>query len=324
MKTYLIVIWAALFVCSGVTGQADGAESKLKGYMFGEYYYVTSGAKKKENGFRFRRIYLTYDLKWNDSFSGRFRLEAKDAGFGGKDKMVPFVKNAYLRYRKNDRAVYFGLFGTPTWNVSERVWGYRSIEMTILDHHKFGSSADLGVGFNGKLDDGGMARAQVMLGNGGGQNAEVDNGKKIYALLHLKPVGSIEGTAYVDWEGKPGGKDKATFAVFLGMSGKAFHGGIEGFVRIHKKAADGEDVQIRGISVFGAAGVAPKAKMFGRVDIYDPSDRAAEDGEYLVIAGIDLMPIPDVHVMPNVWARAFQAQGVEAEVIPRLTLFYKF
>ena len=138
----------------GFGNDIQGAESKLKGLTFFDYYYIVSGPDKKENGFRFRRVYLTYDLKWNDDYSGRVRLEAKDAGFGNTSKMKPFVKHAYLRYKKNSRAVYFGLFGTPTWNVSEQIWGYRPISKTIMDLHKIGSSADLGIGFKGKLDDG--------------------------------------------------------------------------------------------------------------------------------------------------------------------------
>jgi len=257
-------------------------------------------------------------------YSGRLRLEAKDAGFGKTDKMVPFVKHAYLRYRKDGRAVYCGLFGTPTWNVSERVWGYRSISKTIMDLHKIGSSADLGVGFKGKLDDGGKVNAQVSVGNGSGQSPEVDNDKKFYGLLHLKPSGTIEATVYLDWEGKPGGQDRITFAGMVGTSGKHFHGGLEVFIRNNKSAVAGSDVQIRGISAFGAGVFGPKTKAFARVDFYDPSNKASNDREYMVIGGIDLIPEKNIHLMPNVVATFFQAKGAEAEVIPRFTVYYKF
>ncbi len=228
MRLQHILFWTAVLAWSGLAELAEGAEGKLKGQMFGDYYYIASGANEKENGFQIRRIYLTYDLKWNDQFSGRLRLEAKDAGFGSKDKMEPFVKHAYLRYRKNDRALYFGLAGTPTWNVSERVWGYRPIEKTVMDLHKIGSSADLGVAFKGKLDEGGRVHAQVTLGNGSGQSPEVDNGKKIYTLLHIKPSGTFEVTAYVDWEGKSGGKDRITYADSSARPARHFTGGSKG------------------------------------------------------------------------------------------------
>ena len=82
-------------------------------------------------------------MKWDDAFSGRLLFEAKDAGHGKTTKMDPYVKHAYPRYKKGGTSAYFGLQGTPTWNVSERVWGYRSIEKTVMDLHKIGSSADL-------------------------------------------------------------------------------------------------------------------------------------------------------------------------------------
>jgi len=324
MKLKLLLCGAAALACLMAWMPAHGVEGKLGGTLFGDYYYVASGADKKQNGFEIRRVYLTYNLKWSDVFSGRVRLEAKDAGFGKGAKMEPFMKHAYLRYRKNDRAVYMGLSGTPTWSASEKAWGYRSVEKTIMDLHKIGSSADLGVAFNGKLDASGKIRAQLMLGNGSGQASEVDNDKKVYALLHVKPGKSAEATAYVDWESKPGDMDRITLAGYVGLPGKSLHGGIEGFVRINKNQAAGEDVQVRGLSVFSAREVSPMANVFARFDVFDPSNKAGDDQEYLFIGGIDLMPAEDVHIMPNVLATVYQASGVDAVVIPRVTVWYNF
>ena len=241
MPIKVIVLGIAALLSLGLFGSLEGAEGKIKGVAFGDYYFVVAGTDKNENGFKFRRIYLTYDLKWNDRWSGRVRYEANDAGFGGEDKMRPFVKHGYLRYRSNGRTVYMGLFGTPTWNVSERIWGYRSIEKTIMDKRKIGSSADIGVGFKGKLDGAGRVKAQLMFGNGSGQRPEADNGKKVYSLLHLKPTDIVEATVYFDWEGKPGGKDRVTFAGMLGTSVENFRFGLEGFVRNNRKALSGDD-----------------------------------------------------------------------------------
>ena len=324
MNARSLLCWCVAMGVLSVPWRADGAEGKLKGYMFGDYYYVASGADKKENGFLFRRIYLTYDLKWDDEFSGRLRLETKDAGFGKKDKMTPFVKHAYLRYKKDRHQVYIGLSGTPTWSVSEAVWGYRSIGKTIMDQNKIGSSADLGVALKSKLDQGGKANVTLMVGNGSGQGPEVDNGKKVYGQLHLKPAGGLQVALYGDWEGKPAGANRFTMAAFLGTKGESFHGGLEGFIRTNKKAAAGSDVKASGLSAFGAGKVSPKAKVFARLDYYDPSDLSDDDREYRIYVGLDLIPIKDVHIMPNVMAVAHQAAGVETETVPRLTFYYKF
>ena len=69
MRRYLGVL-AALFMLLGTAS----ADLKIKGLVFGDYYYVASGGAKEQNGFQIRRIYLTFDKTWNERFSGRFRM----------------------------------------------------------------------------------------------------------------------------------------------------------------------------------------------------------------------------------------------------------
>ncbi|MDE3000778.1 MAG: porin [Gemmatimonadota bacterium] len=318
-------VWGITALLSlGLFGPADGAEGKIKGVAFGDYYFVVTGTEKNENGFKFRRIYLTYDLKWNDRWSGRVRYEANDAGFGGEDKMRPFVKHGYLRYRTNGRTVNMGLFGTPTWNVSERIWGYRSIAKTIMDMRKIGSSADLGVGYRGKLDGAGRVNVQLMIGNGSGQRPEADNGKKVYSLLHLKPTDVVEATVYLDWEGKPEGKDRITFAGMLGTSGESFRLGIEGFIRNNRRGQSGDDIQVRGVSAFGNVNVKPRVDVFGRLDFYDPNRSTERDEEFMFIGGIDVAPAGNIHIMPNVVATIKRSSVADTGIIPRMTVCYRF
>ena len=81
----------AVLLLSVTAAKAENA--KISGYMFGDYYAVLAaddGSAKlpeKRNAFQFRRIYFTYDKKLADDFSVRYRLEAKDAGFGKGTKM---------------------------------------------------------------------------------------------------------------------------------------------------------------------------------------------------------------------------------------------
>ncbi|MDA0711384.1 MAG: hypothetical protein O3B73_14385 [bacterium] len=305
----------------GISEQSMAAENALKGMAYADYSYFATGAKKKQNAFEFRRIYLTYDLKWDDAFSGRVRLEMNDAGFGSGNKMEPFVKHAYVRYRKNGKAIYMGLSGTPTWAVSEEIWGYRSIRKTIMDLNKIASSADEGVAFHGQLDGEGRLNTQIMVANGSGQGAETDNNKKVYGLLHYKS-GGLNATAYMDWEKRPANQDRTTFAGLLGLQRARFGGGIESFVQKRSQAAG--DVEVRGLSVFGSGSVGEKTKAFARVDVYDPNDTVANDRTLHLIGGLDFEPTKDVHLMPNVLVTTFQAPGVDAEFLPRMTLYVKF
>ena len=293
--------------------QAEGG--KIKGYMFGDYYYVLAAdeadAKQphKRNAFQFRRLYFTYQKDIAADFAIRFRLEAKDAGFAQGAKMEPFVKHGYLQWKKGlgDADVYLGLSGTPTWAVAEKVWGYRSIAKTVLDWNKIGSSADLGAALKGAA---GQLSYHLMVGNGPGQKPEDDHGKKFYGSLSFKAVDRLVLEGYADFNARPAGRNERTFKGFVGWQGAKGKVGLEAFSRTNEQAgAGGEDQVIDGVSAFGSLPLSAAFKGFGRVDAvsYDAEDTT----DLLFIAGLDYSPATDVHLMPNVLIESPDGRGCQ-------------
>ena len=319
-------ILLAVVLCGMWMGRTEATEGTLKGYMFGDYYYVVSAVPEEEkfpekrNAFQFRRIYFTYEKDIADGFSMRYRLEAKDVGFGKGDKMNPFVKHAYLKWKKAVAGsdLYLGLSGTPTWAVAEKIWGYRSIEATVMDRNKIGSSADIGAGLKGKS---GKLGYHLMVGNGPGQKPESDNGKKIYGSLAFQVAEGVQVEGYADFNMLPGDEDELTFKGFAGLQKEKFQGGVEAFTRIDKAAAgNGDDVKITGASAFGTLSLGENLNGFGRVDAVSNDDKDTTD--LLVIAGLDHMPAKNVHLMPNVYVEI--PDGPDPNIQARLTFFYKF
>ena len=304
--------------------RAEGG--KLKGYMFGDYYYVLAADEAdvkqphKRNAFRFRRVYFTYQKDIATDFAVRFRLEAKDAGFGEDAKMEPFLKHGYLQWKQGlgDADIYLGLSGTPTWAVAEKVWGYRSVAKTVLDWNKFGSSADLGAALKGAA---GQLRYHLMVGNGPGQKPEDDHGKKFYGSLSFKAADRLVLEGYADFNARPAGRNERTFKGFVGWQGAKGKAGLEVFSRTHERAGDSdEDHVITGVSAFGSLPLSAAFKGFGRVDAVA---RDAEDTtDWLFIAGLDYSAAATVHLMPNVLIES--PDGRDANVQGRLTFFYKF
>ena len=45
---------------------------------------------------------------------------------------------------------------------------------------------------------------------------------------------------------------------------------------------------------------------------------------YMIIGGIDVTPAGNIHVMPNVMATIYASSNADTEVIPRMTLHYRF
>jgi len=307
------------------TGLAGADTGTLKGYMYGDYYYVVAADDgeaeypEKQNAFQYRRVYFTYNRDLAGDFSMRYRLEANDRGFGSGKKMTPFIKHGYLRWRGAlaGSDLYLGLSSTPTWQVSEKVWGYRSVEATVLDVHKYGSSADMGVASRGKAGD---LAYHLMVANGPGQKSEDNDGKKLYASLDYVGIDGVHLEAYVDYSRRPADQNKLTLKVFFGLERESFRAGLEPFVRIHQKAVAGEDQTLSGVSVFGAMDLAPSLAGFGRLDVLN--DDVDDTTDLLVIVGLDHMPANDIHLMPNLYVNI--PDGPDPTVQARLTMFYKF
>ena len=96
------IIFVAALLAAGFS-HAAAAEGKIKGIMFGDYYYVAAADDaetkfpEKRNAFQLRRLYFTYEKDIASDFTIRYRLEAKDDGFGSAAKMEPYVKHGYLK-----------------------------------------------------------------------------------------------------------------------------------------------------------------------------------------------------------------------------------
>ena len=309
-----VTLIAVLLFC--LVSAARAGEGKIKGVMFGDYYYVLAPDEdSKRNAFQFRRLYFTYQKDIAPDFAIRFRLEAKDAGFAQGAKMIPFVKHSYLQWKK---ALYLGLSGTPTWAVAEKVWGYRSVAKTVLDWNGIGSSADLGAALKGKAD---RLSYHLMVGNGPGQKSEDDHGKKVYGSLSFEAADGLVLEGYADFNAKPAGRNERTFKGFVGWQGAKGAAGLEVFSRTNERAGNnGQDEVMAGVSAFGSLPLRAALKGFGRLD--GIAHRAADTTDWLFIAGLDYAAAPAVHLMPN--AIVELPEGRDSHVEGRLTFFCKF
>ena len=170
------------FFCILMASNLFANESNFSGLMFGDVYWVAANHDstiKNQNGIRFRRIYFTFDDKLSKTFSIRFRLEANSAGdFSSTSKLNPFVKDAYLTWSFGQHSMYLGLSPAPTFEFIDEVWGYRSVEKSLVDLQKLGPSREFGIALKGSLDQNKRVYYHLMIGNGSGTRSEDNKGKK--------------------------------------------------------------------------------------------------------------------------------------------------
>lgn len=351
----LFILWVPL--CA-----QDKPAPKLSGIMFGDYFYNISrdtgiaslgntvmNGTRDFNGFQFRRIYLTYDADILPEFTSRFRLEGTTG--------APFIKDAYLKWKNvfSGSELMFGLQQTPAFEISEGMWGYRSLEKTILDLRGFVTPRDLGISLRGVLDDNGIYGYWLMIGNNSSVGSETDKYKRIYAHIEMKPTEKIEMTLYADYRMKSDINDprsttvpaktlsnnSITAALFIGYKEKNhFAIGVEGFYNILENGMidtvpriSVSDKNAIGISLFGSYVLSEQFTFIGRYDYFDANidDKAKGDSRNYVITGIDYKVNGKVSVIPNILIETYEeiptlsgSRSVDASVTARVTLSYTF
>jgi len=190
-KNRITLIYTSVLVMLIVSIQAKSV-TKINGVVFADYYYNVENNKSSlmdENAFTFRRIYFTFENNLTQNIKTRIRFESAHNKFGVDSKMTPFVKHAYLEWSNliPNHKVYLGIAETNAFKNAEDVWGYRSVEKTIMDLNKISSSADMGVALKGDLSENVHHWLTVMNGTGYG-SSEVDRFKKIGYAFWVNPL----------------------------------------------------------------------------------------------------------------------------------------
>lgn len=288
--TVAAMTFYCLFSVHNLKAQDQG---HFSGKTYFEYFKPDDSLREVEK-FQITRYYFTYDKRITDNLAVRYRLDAdriKD------NKMRPFLKHAYISWANliPDAKLYLGMQQTPNWSpYSEKYWGHRSVEKTIQDLHKLGSSADLGIGLVGEFSE--KLGYHLLLANGSGYNhPENDNYKKTSALLWYKPGSNLIGTVYADFEQKSPAYSNSTIVFFSGIRTDKILAGAEYFIRSNGEPTKGN---VAGLSLFGTVNLF-NGSIFGRYDISDQSSLKDNDNINYVIIGYEHVVDNNLKIMPN-------------------------
>lgn len=354
MKMMLFAVFSMVMGLEAVTGQ-EASSTKIHGYVFGDYFYKLAGdsagngsqysnVHKKQSAVQFRRMYLYFDHKFNETFSSQFLFEGNDKSIDGNKKHSVFVKTAFLEWKNifPNHTLAMGLIPTPTWSgpgsQAEKAWNYRPIEKTIADFRGLASASDMGIALRGKALSEKLGYT-LMWGNGSGQSPEDNKSKKLYGNVNYKPAQGLVVELYADYEWGLFNKamtlrnvEKNLYKAFVSYETERFATGVEVFRQIQNHVTDSTDVKPFGISLFVRASLTKdKLSAFARVDRYNPDTEITKSGynETFLTLGLDYMPLKNIHVMPNLWMNSFAKKassvaGRDADVVARVTFFYVY
>ena len=325
------------------------------GTVFLDYFYKINGdtiysgtadyakTEKDFQAFSFRRVIFGARYNFTENISANTAIEANDGlTFTSGDRLF-FVKFANAEFRKIFKysKLLAGLSATPTYSINaEPVWGYRSIEKTITDMRGLGASTDLGVLLTGNFSKDEMFGYSMMVGNGRGTKIASNKGKKFYGSLFGRFAGKkLITEIYSDYFFEPTDKSKITLKGFVGYSDESFAAGVEVIKQQQMNYyKDTADISPFGVSVFASAVLTKgKLKAFARYDFFE-NDTDFEQGrsyaiqnyfkENFITAGIDYMPIKQLHIMPNIWINTYTDKRTtgaverKPDVVGRVTMAY--
>ncbi len=359
MKKLSGILILVVFLISGLKAQESKSDfkpgGKVFGQVFGDYFYKVGSTdvdsllggkgeyKKKalnDNAFSLRRVYLGYSYQFTENIAAKVMFESSDGNqiTGGKRGLN--VKYYYLEWKNfipNGKLIIGGQ-STPTWSrFTEKIWGYRCVEKTIMDFRGLGGSNDLGVSLSGSFDKNGLFGYELMVGNGTGQKVEFNTNKKIYASVHAKLLGEkLLMEVYFDNEKDANDNATSTIKGFVGYQSSAFTVGVEPFQKSYysgstQTAAFGTTIFARGQIVKDKLNFMARYDMFnGDVQDVDLTNLDHAYNEGFILAGLDYTPAKNIHFIPNVWINTYSKKSgspypdKDADIAARITFFYKF
>ena len=313
---------------------------RISGYMFGDYYYFADNHDPKfvdQQGFWFRRIYLTYDHTLSPKLATRLRLEVNSTGNLTSAANTPYVKDAYLRYAyAGNHQAWFDIFPTPTFEFIEGFWGLRHIEKTPADLYRTDSSRDFGVGLQGPLNQSQTVRYSYQFGNESSTNAEIDKTKaNRIAVGYSKPTGfAVEG--FYGHFARDGDTDRSIYQIFAGYRQPKFRGAFQ-YYRNTRNVANGNDLDLDLYSGFGIFDIVrQKWTVFARVDRFDDPNPDGAGIAYLPIdprakytfflTGVEYYLLPSVRFTPNIetvsYGKLPDGSSIKNDVVFRATMYW--
>lgn len=342
MKRLLSVLtFFILLTAAGSVHAQQSGDGEFSGLFFSDYYWMAQHHNSDiegNNGFWFRRIYLTYDYRINDTYSGRVRFETSSPGdWTTNQRMVPNIKDAYLKWQNGDHEILAGVSSTPTYGLIEDVWEYRSVEKSAPDLYGLGSSRDFGIAAKGSLNAENL-RYHIFLGNGNSVGPELNSGKKIMVALEYDLTENIVVQGYADWNDQPGENDVSSVQGLIGYQSEEMNlGALYSFQKQENVLPTGE-ANLDLISLFATKQLQDNLKGYLRVDHMFDGYPGGESNSYIpfaenvestfLVGGLDFQLDDNISLQPNIEAVLYgeDESGFTptTDIIPRLTLAFMF
>ncbi len=296
-----LLIFNALF-SSGSEDDDFKPSSKTFAKVYSNFH-VGINSSDQSSAFEIKRAYFGYKHGFNEAFSATVKLDIGSPDDESQYSLLrryAYFKNAALTYRYEKLTVNFGLIDLFQFKIQEKLWGKRYIFKSFQDEYKFGSSADIGIIAQYKINK----NLKVYLGlmNGEGyKKLQLDNSYKSAISLEFL-FNNFITKLYYDFtdESFP----QTTYSSFIAY--KNHLGSIAYEYNYHRNNEFKENNNQHGQSIYVSYTITDNLEIFGRYDILR-SNILSEDNRpwnlnndgSAIISGIQFKPVSNVNLSLN-------------------------
>ncbi len=268
-------------------GSAQADDAVLSGRIYADFSNISNKVDGVESngtagfgipasngtGFDVKRFYVGIDKKFTDTWSLNVTTDFQYSSAISATEV--YIKKAYIQGTFSPAfIVRAGAADLPWIPYAEDIYGYRYVENTVADRTKFGTSADWGLHFLGKLNDNFSYQVSVINGNGY-KNPTRTKTMDVEGRLSAKfdqwnfAVGGYTGKLGQEVPGTATPQTASRFNALAAYTGDRAKFGVEYFsandfsgTLVKSTTPDKAD----GTSLFGSYRITPVYTIFGRVD----------------------------------------------------------
>lgn len=321
----LAAIALSALTASAAQAQAQQApQVSVTGVVFTQYGYTDVPVAEKST-FDVNRAYVNVLGRFSNGITTRVTTDINPTAAGSQ---FIRLKYAYAAWTPTGSSLTYklGMIHTPYIDFEETLWDYRMQGTIAVDRNGAMTSADIGFGVDGRWNND-QVNAQFAIVNGEGYSGGIDDFRKdveARVSYRIQPtndnsrVGGMRLTGYVGIGKATGGADRNRY---LGMfSYKTQQYTLAGeYVSVKDAAVTGSI-----ISAFGVYHLSPPSKVavIARVDIADPDNNTANDGNTRIIAGASYQLSPNVRLLADL--DRVKAQGAGTTAVNQFLLQAQF
>ena len=329
------VLSLPLFLPSSPATADDTLEFDVGGLMFGDIYHVPSHHTPEGDGATgtvIRRIFLTTDARYGDTWTGRLRFEAYHEGAFENYEFSHRIQDFGIGKKVAGHQISGGLIPTISFDLIEAFWGKRYLVRTAPDIQGI-PARDLGVSAKGPLTESGNWSYRAMYGSRETWEADKNPYDKFMGAVTWRPTPGVMVDAYVDHEARPGRYDRSTYQLFAAQRTDQYS-----LALVYTNQDRQDDPPLELAALMGVAHVSDKIDLITQVQrLFEPSSKG-NDIAYIpfdptatatnIVAGVEYRLSDHIFITPNVvWTHyGVNPEGVRPkdDLQLRLTFFFNY